>query len=1095
MHAAPLVALVRRVAPDADAVPDPDLLDRFARAGDQAAFELLVWRHGAMVWAACRRLAPDHGAAEDAAQVTFAALAAHAGRLRDRTAVAAWLHRVAVRAALELRTTPRPSSVYPEFADPPARGPDPARAAADREVRALLDVGLNRLPDKLRVPFVLCELEGRSNAEAAVALGCPVGTVESRLTRARQRLRTWLAARGVLPAVVATGAVAVPEAVHAAMLRAADPTRLSAVVRSATARAVPSLVSAKVRAALAVGIVLTACAVGLGLTASADTNPVTPPAKVGTIGGNAAPVPGANEPGGAALPAGAVARFGSPRLRHGSWVFDVCFSPDGKRLASVGMDAALRVWDGTTGEQLFVVRRDKGDFGRVCFAPGGRVAAVGHGPDLAADVWWIDGATGKVLDRKALPGVKIRKADRAVRFSRDGTRLAIGDGFAKRLVVLDTATADEVWAAKLGDEVPGGVGFAPDGKTVAVATGAGKVRLFDNTGRPAEVLSAEVQGLTNVALAPAGSTVVVAAGDDAVAWTRATGKVLWKGRAPAGYSLTFSPDGKRIVHSAYGYRAATVDPADGHGGGINGKPGAAFDWMVEATCSAFRPDGSAVAFGTISGTVCLFDPVSGRPVAPSADPPHEVRWMRFAPDGKTLYGWSGDWFAWDVATGKQRRVTHTGWNYAEPLSPDGRLTARTVWYSGARPAGSDDDGTRFEICDAGTGKAVHSYRGKQFSGLGLGFNAFTPDGRAVVGALPDGTVRAWAIDTGRELFNLPGHKAVSQHHAFSADGRVLVTGAYDAAGTAPVRVYDVGVGKELGKFDPGERVVAVAASADGRRVAAATSANARGREDPREVTVVWDVATGKVLTRVPQKREVRHVALSPDGRLVALAPDWDGEVRVHEVASGGVRFTFRHGGQPTGLLFAPDGRTLVVASKEAPVILWDVAGALTTKPPAWDAGTADRVWADLASKDAAVAFAAVRLLRANPEKAVPLLAERTKLPAVPTNLKDLLADLGADDFATRERATAALADLGEAARPSLAEAARATDPEAKKRAGELLARLDAGTPGRVRLVRAVESVEGIDARGAWDLLDRWAGGSGGATLAAEANAALLRRTR
>src|SRR4051812_19224709 len=103
MPAPPLAALARHVAPDQAAVPDADLLDRFARAADPAAFELLVWRHGAMVWAACRRvLGADAAAAEDASQAAFAALARHAGRVRDRAAVGPWLHRVAVRAALDL---------------------------------------------------------------------------------------------------------------------------------------------------------------------------------------------------------------------------------------------------------------------------------------------------------------------------------------------------------------------------------------------------------------------------------------------------------------------------------------------------------------------------------------------------------------------------------------------------------------------------------------------------------------------------------------------------------------------------------------------------------------------------------------------------------------------------------------------------------------------------------------------------------------------------------------------------------------------------------------------------------------------------------
>src|SRR5262245_57458985 len=105
---APLAALVRRATLDPGAVTDADLLERFVRSADQAAFELLVWRHGAMVWGACRRiLFPDRAAAEDACQTCFAALVVHAGRIRDRSALAAWLHRVAVRASLDIRAACR----------------------------------------------------------------------------------------------------------------------------------------------------------------------------------------------------------------------------------------------------------------------------------------------------------------------------------------------------------------------------------------------------------------------------------------------------------------------------------------------------------------------------------------------------------------------------------------------------------------------------------------------------------------------------------------------------------------------------------------------------------------------------------------------------------------------------------------------------------------------------------------------------------------------------------------------------------------------------------------------------------------------------
>src|SRR5689334_13937124 len=91
--------LVRRLPPaDADRVSDADLLSRFAKDRDQAAFELLVWRHGGLVLGVCRRILNDDHLAEDAFQATFLVLARKAHSLVARN-VPGWLHRVARRAA------------------------------------------------------------------------------------------------------------------------------------------------------------------------------------------------------------------------------------------------------------------------------------------------------------------------------------------------------------------------------------------------------------------------------------------------------------------------------------------------------------------------------------------------------------------------------------------------------------------------------------------------------------------------------------------------------------------------------------------------------------------------------------------------------------------------------------------------------------------------------------------------------------------------------------------------------------------------------------------------------------------------------------
>src|SRR5262249_52938725 len=148
-----------------------------------------------------------------------------AGSISKDECVGGWLYRVAYRVAQKarMRATQR-SGRFHAMADlesVPGTA-DPAASAAWREVGVLIDDELQRLPEKYRLPFVLCHLEGQSNAEAARYLGCPIGTLESRLTRARQRLRNGLTGRGVTcSAGMPLGAACVPaELVRAAVTAA-----------------------------------------------------------------------------------------------------------------------------------------------------------------------------------------------------------------------------------------------------------------------------------------------------------------------------------------------------------------------------------------------------------------------------------------------------------------------------------------------------------------------------------------------------------------------------------------------------------------------------------------------------------------------------------------------------------------------------------------------------------------------------------------------------------------------------------------------------------------------------------------------------------
>jgi RNA polymerase sigma factor (sigma-70 family) len=181
---------------------DTQLLERFAAQRDEAAFEVLVWRHGPMVLGVARRLLHNVHDAEDVLQATFLALARQAGVIGQRGTLGGWLYRVAYRTALRVRAQRQKHRAEPL----PVDGVPALEPAAGDNWRELLDKELERLPEKYRTPLVLSYLQGLTNREIADQLGCPMGTIFTRLARGRDLLRSRLARRGVALSVGVFGA-------------------------------------------------------------------------------------------------------------------------------------------------------------------------------------------------------------------------------------------------------------------------------------------------------------------------------------------------------------------------------------------------------------------------------------------------------------------------------------------------------------------------------------------------------------------------------------------------------------------------------------------------------------------------------------------------------------------------------------------------------------------------------------------------------------------------------------------------------------------------------------------------------------------------
>ena len=245
--------LLRSLVPPRDRLgPDPgagdaDLLERYGDCRDERAFEELLTRYGPAVWGVCRRMLSRREDAEDAFQATFVALIRLAESGKRPRNLPGWLVKVAGRVCLDSRRQAgrarrRESAASKPEAEVAVAGPhyDAAYAAFRDEVAAL--------PEALRAAYLVCELGGTPQPQAAVQLGLKPSALSARLTRARQRLEARMAARDLAPAI-ATVVLAGTATTLAAM-----PTRLVIAVQTLSAN--PAVIPTALTALAATGVPL-----------------------------------------------------------------------------------------------------------------------------------------------------------------------------------------------------------------------------------------------------------------------------------------------------------------------------------------------------------------------------------------------------------------------------------------------------------------------------------------------------------------------------------------------------------------------------------------------------------------------------------------------------------------------------------------------------------------------------------------------------------------------------------------------------------------------------------------------------------------------
>jgi WD40 repeat protein len=596
-----------------------------------------------------------------------------------------------------------------------------------------------------------------------------------------------------------------------------------------------------------------------------------------------------------------VKQFDLPK--HPGAIYAVCYSQDGRKIATAGSDATVRIFDAESHSELDLFATGQGEVNGIAFSPDGQTLAT-TGDDGTVRIW-------DVLSHRSLQTIQSTAGEAyETLFAPDGEQL-VTTGNETRVHIWDPSTGRLLRSLEGHTRSAQAVAISADGRTLGTASDDGTVKLWEfPAGVELRTIKASIDRLVTIDFSRNGRWVATGGVDRKIdVWETASGShIVGFEHLDGIQSVAFSTDDKWI---AAGDRGGTVHiwPIDAHDDSQpDKKKRQPIVWQAHTgriSLIRFSPDGRQLITVGRDGAVTVWHPFSQSTHRTVDAPDRAFHGMAFTPDGQSLLtiDGSGEVLSWDPTIEK----THsTLFRHASALN------SITVSPTGAFLAAGDSRG-RVLLGDLKTEDlnipSPLSILDDQERGSVFDLT-FSPNGRALaVGSAPS-TIFVIDLVT-RE--SIPGLTNISGNSpVFSPDGRQLalrVDNRVDVWDTSTCKILFVLRGHA-------GSVAQVAYNPNGRTIATAS--------DDRTVKF-WNATDGTELSSIVGHRSpVSCLAFSPQGRSL-LSADRDGAIKIWQIATGSELMELeRRQGFCMKMLFSVDGRRLACYRTDSSIVVTDL---------------------------------------------------------------------------------------------------------------------------------------------------------------------------